>query len=295
MPQSACSGTELISVPDQIDQRIAFLEHRIAGRENEIADLCLRIQDVREALDDFLGEYNSRVGVHYVELEKIELEIKQFQFRLKRIREEKENLQAGVLDSIEEELQSQFQDQEQRIHNMEEETRRTADAFKTKLRKMEWAREFQPDELKKIKEIYRQLALRYHPDKAQTDAQRLEFQEIMSAINEAYAFGRIDILTQYLSRARKHDDVAEELKNDRLKKLEKEARVLGKMLKKLKAQLDDLVHGQAAKLRARVEEASLLGRDLLAELTESALQAIGIKRKELKKISNNYKNLAGKR
>ncbi len=52
------SNSEIVPTTSNIDEEIAFWEARVSENEKEASELSIQIQDIKNALGVFLGEYN---------------------------------------------------------------------------------------------------------------------------------------------------------------------------------------------------------------------------------------------
>ena len=97
---------EIIQIDNPLLQEIKQWEARIDEKEKELAELSEKIQNIKIHLNIFSGEYNSRVGIHYVSIDKIDLQIKEYRERIKKLKE-------GVIDlkkiqEVEKEIEELF-------------------------------------------------------------------------------------------------------------------------------------------------------------------------------------------
>jgi hypothetical protein len=149
------------------------------------------------------------------------------------------------------------------------------------------------DVRRRIKILYRKLALRFHPDKAGNDSERQRLHEIMAAINQAYAQGDIDILILYVEQAEKEDRLKLETPVEKLERLRQDADKLTRMLAELCDERTKIRQTGTWKLKCEVEKKREEGEDLLAELTRRLRNEIKQKEAMLEDLVGRYKKLMG--
>jgi DNA repair exonuclease SbcCD ATPase subunit len=121
------------------------------------------------------------------------------------------------------------------------------------------------EQLANLKQLYRQLARRFHPDLALDEADRAYRTNLMMAINAAYTAGDIDKLQQL---ALEPSPVATMPQTDRelAAILQNEVERCRRRLGEIEQELATLEDHDSARLMKRAERAAAQGRDLLDEL-----------------------------
>ncbi len=116
-----------------------------------------------------------------------------------------------------------------------------------------------------LKQLYRRLARRFHPDLVLNEADRAYRTDMMMAINAAYAAGDLDALERL---ADEPDTVSYEPRSPEAlaAALEREVDRCRRRLAEIAAEMATLEKHDSARLMKRVERAAAAGRDLLAEL-----------------------------
>jgi len=120
------------------------------------------------------------------------------------------------------------------------------------------------DQYEKLKNLYRQLARRFHPDFAVDKDDRAYRTGIMMAINAAYTAGDLVRLNELAARP---DPQQPDLTNEELAEaLAKEIEHCRSRIAEIAKELERLNKHPSALLKKRVEEAARKDRDLLEEL-----------------------------
>lgn len=116
-----------------------------------------------------------------------------------------------------------------------------------------------------IKQLYRQLARRYHPDLATEPAERAFRNDLMARINAAYTARDLGAL-QALARQPEGAHPEQPLAALRLQELEQIARQLKRRIADLKLEKAGLLYGDMLRLSLEEKLVRRQGRNLLAEM-----------------------------
>lgn len=116
-----------------------------------------------------------------------------------------------------------------------------------------------------LKQLYRRLARRFHPDLVLDEADRAYRTDMMMAINAAYAAGDIDALERL---AKEPDTISYEPRSPQelAGALQREVDRCRRRLAEIAAEMATLHKHDSTRLMRRAEKAAAAGRDLLAEL-----------------------------
>lgn len=132
------------------------------------------------------------------------------------------------------------------------------------------------EQLAALKQLYRQLARRFHPDLALEGADRAYRTGLMMAINAAYAAGDLDALRRL---AAEPDSAPRAPRTDQelAEALAREVEHCRRRLAEIAGELLTLERHDSARLMKRAERAAAEGRDLLAELAADLRRRISEK------------------
>jgi DNA repair exonuclease SbcCD ATPase subunit len=116
-----------------------------------------------------------------------------------------------------------------------------------------------------LKQLYRRLARRFHPDLVLDEADRTYRTDMMMAINAAYAAGDLDALERL---ANEPDTISYEPRSpeELIAALQREVDHCRRRLAEISTEMTTLERHDSSRLMKRVEKAAAAGRDLLAEL-----------------------------
>lgn len=118
----------------------------------------------------------------------------------------------------------------------------------------------------KLKQLYRKLARRFHPDLADED-NRERYTHLMSLINEAYGNHDLDAL-RALDEQPDGASVEAPLSVLTLRQLNRQRAELRDKIDQLRAERNDLLHGELMNLKVQAALARGQGRDLLREMAD---------------------------
>lgn len=279
---------EIVSGLNNIQKKIFIWETRLSEKEKKVSDLSIQIQNLKIALNLFLGEYNSKVGVLYISLDKIKLRIKEYQSRINLAKGKK--LSPDDLNNIEKEVRGNFFQERSKIDNLESETSDSSEEYDKNLEK-EKEKYLDRKSLEKLKKLYRKLALRFHPDRAKNVKQRKEFEKIFPEINEAYQNGDLDTLKKYMKQAEREEQIAKEAPEEKLVRLRKDYEIILVIILKIQRELEDLKTSETYKLKKKIDQAKEKERDLIQELATTINLKISENQKILDKLIAQYKEI----
>lgn len=155
-------------------------------RKRRVAEMQTELADFRETLGRFNAEYHARVGVLFVELDKLELAIAEYEFRITQLMTNPHT----TPENLEQQTRQQFTAQREQIHEDEEETRYHQEAYREEQRRPQLDEESEAS----LKALFRELARRFHPDLAKTEDERRQREGIMKRVNAAFHERDIDAL-----------------------------------------------------------------------------------------------------
>lgn len=282
-------SSNMIMGKNDIEEEIKYWGKRLAEKEEEAADLSFQVQDLKIKLNLFLGEYNSRVGRFYVDLDRIKLKIKEYQYRIKTVYGKE--ISEEELKAIEEDLKETFSEQRQRIKNLEEEAAESTNDYRSHIEEEKKKNPIEKKDEEELKKLFRKLAYKYHPDKAKDEQDRQKYQDIMAKINEAYKNGDLGTLRKYMKQAEREEKIAKETVSEKLTRLKGEFKDTLEIITKLREELEDLKVSKTYKLRKKVNTAKKDGRDVLQKLANDLKREIEKNQEILNRLVLQYKKI----
>lgn len=251
-----------------------------------------RLVEAETSLADRLAELNAfefklrTVTAHLLQrLEKLDREIN-------RLRQQLQDLDNGLRFS-DEDYSDEFGDQFADFNVRQGEEAGSAEDFR--YREQTLRKQPRPDLSPRVeadlKQLYRQLARRFHPDLGRTPEEREERTQLMMRINAAYHAGDLAALQQLDTLPDPDSHFATESDEREVEKLTRELGRCRTRLAEIHEQLSRLDHHKSAQLLRRYQKSQKNGRDFLAEIVvdiRSALSRRTAERDHLKDQLQNY-------
>lgn len=260
----------LADIPER--QALRQVREDLNARRSQIADLDLGIENLRQDLHHFEGHYFARIQ-----------EEQDAFSRIKRVTGHAERWARLLYDSAKPKTAPK--------KNTRAHTRRTPQDFVTAARRLERQRQREADEgqirrhepaavepeeatpykrqqrQSALKEAYRALARRYHPDLARTEEERLHASQWMRRINQLYRDADCERLVSLAEQAKGGDVEDESLSlQEQLGGLEERLAWFDLVMENLSEERRSLEDSPTCQLMRDVEAADTEGRDLVAEV-----------------------------
>lgn len=258
----------LVNISDQDDKEIVRLLQSIKEKQENIEQLTLAMDQMKEEVDLFQHRYNTQVGNFYLELDKIELETQEYRLRLKLKREE------VCEDEIEKRVEACFKENRSRLE----------DINPPKDSKVQPEVDLHEQDVKKLQKLYRKLAKRFHPDKSADSEHDDNTDKLMPLINRAYNEQDIQTLERLNVGYTEIDLSVEQTILDKRRKLHSEIRNLNRVTSELKSEINRIKAGKTYLLKKEVETAEKDGTDLLSTLANDVKRKLKNGRSQLTQL-----------
>ncbi len=237
----------------------------LAAVRAELAERELELADLRTQLRSFEGRYLREVAVLYAELDEWEARIAELEASLN-----------GSPDS-----RQQAEGARQRADDTREATHGGA---------LE-ARDFKPSA--DMKNLFRDIAKRIHPDFAKDDADRHRRTRLMAQANQAYGEGDAEALRCILDDYHESSGpVQDEGIGAELIRIIRQIHQARKNIAVIEQHLLGLRASEIAQLREDAEHASQAGRDILSELATTVRTQIAQRMTQYEAVAQELKDYA---
>ncbi len=263
----------LVYINSNDEKEINKLLKTIEEKREQIEELTVSIEDIKAEVDLFQHRYNAYVGRYYLELDKVELEAKEYRLRLQLRREDvrEQEIEARVESCFRENRARFSEPEDQKESELKSETN-----------------DLPEQEAKYLQSLYRKLAKRFHPDKAAHTEEKHRRKQLMPLINRAYneqdvrilerlSIGETDIATQ-----------AEGSIAEKKEQLQTKLRSLHRATSELRSEINRVKAGRTYQLKQQVENAEKSGSDLLTTLAADLKRKVQSSRAQLTRLINMW-------
>lgn len=237
--------------------RVERLEATIAEQEKQAAALEAEVIELRRELEPFEERYNAATSAVLSRIEAAEAAVKDMEQVVRQLRHGHEPNLEDLWK------QSTYSTKRER----EDGDRDFSFGRETNMRLLKTQRE------EDIKQLYRRLARRYHPDLAKDEEDRKHRTQLMAMINEAYANNDMNAL-QALEDS-KENEQSDALGSDlplavlKLRQLHQLSGELAMQIEDLKLERHELLHGELMDMKIQEKLAKGEGRDFLKDVAEN--------------------------
>ena len=262
----------LIHVNTVAEKETARLLEAIEAKQRQVEELTIAIETLKSEVNVFERRYNAHISNYYFELDKVELEMKEYRLRLQLRRENVSE------EEIEARVEACFRSSRARVEAYEtvNDSEPTPQADKL------------PDtKAKHLQHLYRKLAKRYHPDKAMDAKEEERREQLMPLINRAYHEQDIETLER-LSLGETELHVPEKTAPEKRRTLQTELRRLNRAASQLRLEINRVKAGRTYQLKQQVENAKESGTDLLTILAKDLERKIKASQGQLARLINMW-------
>jgi archaellum component FlaC len=228
------------------DAELTRLRMRLNKKREYIAILELELFNTRVTIHEFMTLYNNRVG-------HLEAYLRNLRRKLYEVLESQRTSQEPEPDAFEEpEDEYTYQDRDENNG-----WRKIGQRKKSK---------YSPKMEEQIKQLFRELARRFHPDLTSDPEEKKWREEIMTRVNQAYANRDLKALRSLSEQPDRPIDSPNQSKEEEISGLKAELKRLDGVINDLKARIKHLEESPAWQLKMESRLKRRSGADLLTEL-----------------------------
>ena len=278
-------NTALVFTKNRDQVKIEELQLDLQAKRQQIAEMTLDLEDLKLEIRHFQKEYNLRVTGTYVELDRVNLSMKEYRLRLRLIRE-------GVCQAeIEERVASCFKLERQRLESyerdaMEHEKESGEDNNRQKL---------SIRQTKQIRKLYLELAKIYHPDKSAEGEQDYERQkQMMTIINRAYEDQDIDTLKRMSVESFDEIELHNQTFSEKKKQLTQQLNCVMRSVGDLRLEINRIKSGEIYQLKQEVNKTREKGVDLIANLVKDIQRRVNANQRKLTDLISIFQQLSAR-
>lgn len=263
----------LVYINSNDEKEINKLLKTIEEKREQVEELTVSIEDIKAEVDLFQHRYNAYVGRYYLELDKVELETKEYRLRLQLHREDvsEREIEARVESCFRENRARFSEPEDQKESELTPETN-----------------DLPEQEAKYLQSLYRKLAKRFHPDKVAHTEEKHRRKQLMPLINRAYNEQDVRILER-LSIG--ETDIAMQAEGsiaEKKEQLQTKLRSLHRATSELRSEINRVKAGRTYQLKQQVENAEKSGSDLLTTLAADLKRKVQSGRAQLTRLINMW-------
>ena len=260
---------------DRVQEQIQRLETTIQRQETEIRDLEIQVDELHREIDPFAQEYDRVVQTVYDRVEAIRDAINEF-------------------EAIKQKTQTQNGVDAKKLWDAVVEASSLPPQSETEIPTKSLKSKSKPRADESLKQLYRRLARRFHPDLAEDEADRAHRNHVMTLINEAYSNRDREALLM-LDSGEDNGDSEQTDDNKRvqvplnvlkLRKLQQNSVDLANRIQDLKIEHHDLMYGQMMELKIQSKFAQAKGENLLSNMANDLQQEYWRLVKQLDNLRN---------
>jgi hypothetical protein len=243
----------------QVDAEIAAIRARVARRREYLELLETELKNTRIIIQEFTQLYQERIGPLEIEQKRLSQLLEQWAVDL----EPPANGWQGRAKRAQKQGSSNGHQQEEPIE------------------KKKRAKPVDPDYERKVRDLFRRLAKRYHPDLAQETEDKKHFEKLMAEINQAYQAKDLKAL-EALAHANNPDfSFSSRLPAAELARLTLELRQLDTMIFEIEQTIRELDLSPAMQMRGDSNDGRPHRRDILREMEADYRERIQDLREQL--------------
>lgn len=260
---------------------LAQLEAEVQALQDQLARLEQERADLRLELDEFKALYNRRVGPIESELMAARLHREEYRLRIELIQLRGRSLAPSQLEA---EVEYRLHDRRQQsaeMHSRVEQARSTRPSPT-----LDAAAQLD------LKQLYRELAKRTHPDLAVDDEDRRERSQSMVIVNEAYAQRDAEMLRRLLRKVDAGHTSLQEDPAQQAARLRIEYARLREAIQHVKIDIAEMNQGSLMKLKLEHAVAQARGRDVLRETAAQLSAQLVTTQSELNQLIVKFREVA---
>ena len=261
----------IVYINSNEEKEINRLLQTIEEKRDQVEELTVSMEDLKAEVDLFQHRYNAHVGRYYFELDKVDLETKEYRLRMQLRREDISE------DEIEARVEACFRENRARINATTEQSEPEEDTE---------ANDLPDEEAKYLQTLYRKLAKRFHPDKSEESDEQNRRSQLMPLINRAYKENDIQILERLSFGETEATLQIEEPITRKMERLHIELRCLNRATSELRSDINRVKAGRTYQLKQQVETAEKKGSDLLTTLAADIKRKVQSSRAQLTRLKN---------
>lgn len=227
------------------------LRQQIEQKNGLLRGLVEELEQMRVDLSLLRREYTVRVGDLYLQLDLLAL-------KLKAKKKIKELIEKGIEpEKAASEVDAEFQELYEKVGEQ-------FNSYAREKEHLEKRNDMSDEEKQKLRQLWKKLAHKFHPDFAKTIEERGQFERVMKEINRAYTDGNLELLEQI--EREEIDTTSQKVATE--EDLKKQLSSIEHHVKEVEREKVILENSEWYAWKTSYERALRVGRDLLSELED---------------------------
>jgi hypothetical protein len=227
----------------QTEEALKAIRAKVAHRREYLNILEMELYNTRQTLQEFNNQYRTRLGTLELELNRLE------------------QILDNNISSREPELE-----RSDSTNNKEEQERTRRKSAHVHPAKNQLKSTRNPDYERKVRELFRNLAKRFHPDLTNDSDEKKRREEIMAKINQAYTSRDLDLLQELAQDSAIQGDNQIAGPNEEYMRFKIELRQLETMIFEVEHTIRELDLSPAMQMRTEAKTEENAGRDMLGNM-----------------------------
>jgi predicted nucleic acid-binding Zn-ribbon protein len=250
------------TIRDATDPNLRSLRAELSKRQEKVAELELELFDLRVSLEEFERELEARVRPLERQLAELQAELDRARRQAERRAQWGERAESEDTPDVVEQFERTWRPRPSSSQATRKPTPLTADETE-------------------LKNLYRALAKRFHPDLTTAPEEKRWREERMAEINQAYESKDLAALQRLQAQPDQPQPEARKSSEELTAEMQAEVIRLDGVIAALQRELSELASSELAKLQLAISMGRQSGQDLLAQLAHDLEKEIGQIKAEL--------------
>ena len=279
------SSVDIVPTKNRDQIKIEELQFDLQSKRQQVAEMTLDLEDLKLEVRHFQKTYDLRVAGAYVELDKVNLSMKEYRLRLRLVRE-------GVCQTeIEERVASCFKSERRRLEDYESD----ATELEGEIEKDSNKNKLSTHQTKQVRKLYLELAKIYHPDKSAEGEDDYERQkQMMTVINRAYEDQDLDTLKRMSVESVDGIELQNQTSSEKKKHLTQQLNRVMRSVGDLRLEINRIRSGEIYQLKQEVSKTREKGIDLIANLVKDIQRKVNANQRKLTDLINIFQKLSAR-
>ena len=279
------SSVDIVPTKNRDQIKIEELQFVLQSERQQVAEMTLDLEDLKLEVRHFQKTYDLRVAGVYVELDKVNLSMKEYRLRLRLVRE-------GVCQTeIEERVASCFKSERRRLEDYESD----ATELEGEIEKDSNKNKLSTHQTKQVRKLYLELAKIYHPDKSAEGEDDYERQkQMMTVINRAYEDQDLDTLKRISVESVDETELQNQTFAKRKKHLTQQLSRATGSIRLARGLIKRIKSGETYQLKQEVNKAREEDIDLIANLVKGIQRKVNANQRKLAEIISEFQKLSAR-